>query len=230
MQENQNTQDAAVTDEQVNQPVTESAPEQAAEPQVPKKLKRNGLKEEFKKKGEEVDEASKPPMTKEETVKFYEENLPFMKMQDEFEELKYRFNERRIKNLELQVREVEALGYLAQWKAGQDEAQRKHDHEQKMKEEWDAMTPEQQEEYKQKAKVNMKIMEMQAKNNLEYTGDNAHEVHMFVTSEPKTEPIIMENEEKKFCFQVPGPDGFIELCMVPGQHISRNGEGEFIIS
>ena len=98
-----------------------------------KKLKKPGsVKEQFN-QGPESGQQQSAPMTKEETIKFYEENLPFMRMQDEYEKLAFSFQERKVANLELQVRELEAIGYLSQWKAGQDEAKRRQEQEEKMK-------------------------------------------------------------------------------------------------
>ncbi len=223
MQENENLQPDNISSQAQSDPAQDKANEKP-------KLKRNGLKEKFKKKGEELDEKEKPPMNMEETIKFYKEKLPFMRLQDEYDETVYRFNERRVKNLELQVRELEAIGYLGQWKAQQDEAKRKHDNEQKMKEEWDAMTPEQREEWKQKAKANLRIMEMQAKGSVLYDGTNAGDIMSFVTGELHSE-IISQEEDKHFCFQIPdGAGGFTELCLVPGQTLTRTEAGEFIVS
>jgi len=119
------------------------------------------LKSQFN-KGPESAQENAAPMSKEDTIKYYEENVPFMKMQDEYEELMYKFHERKVKNIELQVRELEAIGYLAQWKAGQDDAKRRQEQEEEMKAQWDAMTPEQQEEWKQRAKENLAEIEKQA--------------------------------------------------------------------
>ena len=101
-------------------------------------------------------------MTKEETIKFYEENLPFMKLQDEYERLAFSFQERKVAALELQVRELEAIGYLSEWKAGQDAAKERKEQEEKMKAEWEAMTPEQQEEFRKQAQANLEEMEKMA--------------------------------------------------------------------
>ena len=132
-----------------------------------KKLKKPGsVKEQFN-QGPESGQQQSAPMTKEETIKFYEENLPFMRMQDEYEKLAFSFQERKVANLELQVRELEAIGYLSQWKAGQDEAKRRQEQEEKMKAEWDAMTPEQQEEYRKQAQANLQEMEKMAKQEYE---------------------------------------------------------------
>lgn len=123
-----------------------------------KKLKKPGVKEQFN----QGPEQKQPSMTKEETIQFYEENIPFMRMQDEYEKLAFAFQERKVAALELQVRELEAIGYLSQWKAGQDDAKRRQEQEEKMKAEWDAMTPEQQEEYRKQARVNLAELEKQA--------------------------------------------------------------------
>lgn len=144
---------------EAEQPVVTSQDEVTDQPTV----RRNGYKDEFKKKGDEVDQAAKPPMSKEETLKFYEENIPLMKLQDEYDELMFRFHERKVRQIELQVREVEAIGYLSNWKAGQDEAKRKAEYEAQMKEQWDKMSPEEQESYRQKAKLNMLNLDRQAK-------------------------------------------------------------------
>lgn len=117
------------------------------------------LKEEFRNGPEQEQKA---PMSKEDTIKFYTENIPFMKLQDEYEEYIFKFNERKTRQLELQVREIEAVGYLSQWKAGQDEAKKRKENEDKMKADWDAMSPEEQEEWKQKAKKNLEDIEKQA--------------------------------------------------------------------
>lgn len=193
-------------------------------------VKRNNVKDKFKDKGEEQDN-SKPPLSKEETIEFYNQNLPFMRLQDEYEEIIYKFNERKIKNLELQVREVEALGYLSQWKATQDDAKRRQEAEQKMKEEWENMSDEEREEYKKKAQANMRVMEMQAAGFVQYDGTNAHDVLSFVTGEPKP-PVVLESEDKSFAFQIPNlnGDGFIELKVYPGQKVSRSLDGGYIIS
>lgn len=227
MQKELNTQDMASNDA-AN---TQADPTQDKSKERPK-LKRNGLKEEFKKKGEDLDKEQTPPMSKEDTVKFYEDNLPFMRLQEEFEEIKYKFDERRIKNLELRVRELEAVGFLGQWKAQQDDAQRRHDQEQKMKEEWDAMTPEQQEEYKQKAKANLRIMELQAKGHVIYDGTNAGDIMSFITGELHGD-IISNEPDKKYCVQIPDlhkEGAFVEICMIPGQTLTRTEAGEFIVS
>lgn len=218
MQENE------VLEEHVSNDPTGDAPSEKP------KLKRNGVKDEFKKKGEELDKEQRPPMSKEDTVKFYEENIPFMKLQDEYEEYIYRFNERKVKSLELQVRELEAIGFLGQWKAQQDEAKRRHDQETKMKEEWDAMTDGQKEEYKQKAKANIRVMELQAKGSILYTGENAGDVMSFMTGELH-QPIIVESSDKKFCIQIPdGQEKAVEICMLPGQTLTRTEAGEFIVT
>jgi len=125
-----------------------------------KKLKKTSIKEQFNQGPE--NEQQKAPMTKEETIKHYEENLPFMRMQDEYEKMAFNHAQRKVEYLELQVRELEAIGYLTQWKAGQDEAKRMHEQEEKMKAEWDAMTPEQQDEYRKQAQANLAEMERQA--------------------------------------------------------------------
>lgn len=125
-----------------------------------KKLKRPTVREQFATGPEQTEQ--KAPMSKEDTIKFYEENLPFMKMQDEYEKLAFSFAERKVAYLELQVRELEAIGYLSQWKAGQDEAKRRQEHEEKMKAEWDAMTPEQQDEYRKQAEANIAEIQKQA--------------------------------------------------------------------
>jgi hypothetical protein len=118
------------------------------------------VKKQYKQGSEE--NAPKQPMNKEETIAFYNENLPFMKLQDEYEELVYRFYERKIRNLEAQVRELEAIGYLAQWKAGQDDAKNRQETELKMKEDWEKMTPEEQAEWTKKAQQNIQDLEKQA--------------------------------------------------------------------
>lgn len=124
-----------------------------------KKLKKP-IKDQYSEGPEQTE--GKAPMSKEDTIKFYEENLPFMKMQDEYEKLAFAFAERKIAYLELQVRELEAIGYLSQWKAGQDDAKRRQEQEEKMKAEWDAMTPEQQDEYRKQAEANIAEMQKQA--------------------------------------------------------------------
>jgi hypothetical protein len=128
-----------------------------------KKLKKTGaVREQFNQGPASAQEEQKVPMNKEETLKHYEDNLPFMRLQDEYEKLAFSFTERKIAHLELQVRELEAIGYLSQWKAGQDEAKKRHDQEKQMKAEWDAMTPEQQDEYRKQAQANLAEMEKQA--------------------------------------------------------------------
>lgn len=225
MQDNKNTQDKSAIEAALRGHGQSDDHEQEEK----SKLKKNGLKEQFKKKGDEQDEQQKAPMSKEDTIKFYEENLPFMRIQDEFDELAYRFEERKIKQLELRVRQTEAVGYLAQWKAQQDESTRKHEQEQKMKEQWDAMTPEQREEFKQQAKANLHIMEMQAKGKILYDGTNAHDIVSFVTGELHPQ-IIIENKDKKFTFEIPVEGGNVDLSIVPGQTLSRTEAGEFIVS
>ncbi len=230
MQENQNTQDVAGAQELIDQESQNPASQTTGSADEPK-LKRNHLKDGFRKKGDELDEKQKPLMTKEETVKFYEENLPFMRLQDEYEELAHRFAERRVRTMELQVREVEAIGALSQWKAQQDDAKRKHEHEEKMKAEWDAMTPEQQEEWKMKAKKSINIMEMQAKGEVLYTGENITDVIEFVTGDPHNTIIQDPAAEGKFSFQCPLPNGeFTDMTILPGQTIARANDGGFVIS
>jgi len=114
-----------------------------------KKLKKPSIKDQFLKESDGSQGEERKLMTKEETIAFYEESIPFMKLQDEYEKLAYSFAERKVNYLELQVREIEAIGYLSQWKAGQDEAKRRQEQEEKIKAEWDAMTPEQKEQYNQ---------------------------------------------------------------------------------
>lgn len=125
-----------------------------------KKLKKSTVREQFT--GGPEQSEPKAPMSKEDTIKFYEENLPFMRMQDEYEKLAFSFAERKVAYLEVQVRELEAIGYLTQWKAGQDEARKRQEQEEKFKAEWDAMTPEQQEEYRKQAMANMEELQKQA--------------------------------------------------------------------
>lgn len=114
---------------------------------------------------EETATEQKKQMTREETMVFYQENLPFMRLDDEYNELAYKFNERRVKMLELEVRNIEALGYLTNWKAGQ-EAARKAQEEgvivEGMKKEWDAMSDEEKAEMTQKAKENVEAIKKQA--------------------------------------------------------------------
>ena len=204
----------------------------------PKKLKRNNVKGDFKEKSDQAEKEARPPMTKEETMAFYEKELPFMRAQDEYEDLLYKFHERKVKNLELQVREVESIGYLAQWKAGQDDAKRRADHEAKMKEEWDAMTPEQQAEWTEKAKNNLKDMEQQAKTGagmgVVYDGSNAAQVLCFVEGTPfdANREVAVNETTGQFCFPIPDLQngGTTEVCMVPGQLIERLENGEFVIS
>lgn len=218
--------------------VTGTEEQQTNETEQPKKLKRNGLKDKFKEKSDQAEKEAKPPMTKEETIVFYNENLPFMRLQDEYEELLYKFHERKVKNLELQVREVEAIGYLAQWKAGQDDAKRRADHEAKMKEEWDKLSPEEREEHIKKAQANLKKMEEQAKTGagmgVVYDGTNAAQVLSFVEGIPFNPDRVVPftNEEaKQICFSIPDQQGgTTEVCMVPGQLIERLENGEFIVS
>ena len=124
-------------------------------------IKTNGVKDQYME--QEVPVAQKRIETKEEAEAFYNDAIPFMKLEGEYEELAYKHSERRVKQLELQVRELEAIGYLSQWKAGQDEAKRKAEYEEKRKAEWDAMTPEQQDEWKEKAKQNLVELDRQAK-------------------------------------------------------------------
>jgi hypothetical protein len=135
-----------------------------------KKLKQQSIKEQFN-QGPESEQ--KKTMTKEETIKHLDENLPFMRMQDEYDRLAFAFAERKVSYLELQVRELEAIGYLSQWKAGQDEANRIHEQEEKMKAEWDAMTPEQQDEYRKQAQANIAEIEKQAKEATAATADSS---------------------------------------------------------
>ena len=224
MQENQNKVEAALND-------APTAPAEQEQTKTRPALKRNGLNEEARKKGEEIDKENKPPMSKEDTIKFYEDNLPFMRMQDEFETLRYNFEKRRIDSLELQVRELQALGYLAEWEAGQKEAQRRKENEDKMKAEWDAMSDEEKEQWKEKAKRNMRIMEMQAKGTVKYDGTNAGDILSFVTGE-LNDGITVDSEDKKFSFQIPDaskPGELTTLSMLPGQTISRTEGGEFIV-
>lgn len=222
MQDNQNIPETAANE---NEAAQETKPEG-------KKLKRNGLSDDAKKKGEDIDKENKPAMSKDDTIKFYEENLPFMRLQDEFDTLRYNFEERRIKNLELQVREIQALGYMAEWKAGQEQAQRQKENEDKMKAEWEAMSEEEKAQWKEKAKRNMRIMEMQAKGSVKYDGTNAGDILSFVTGELSND-IIVDTEDKKFSFHIPDasrPGELTELSMIPGQTISRTEGGEFIVS
>lgn len=128
--------------------------------ETPKLKKQTSVKEQFM-NGPADNE--KQTMTKEETIKYYEENLPLMRLQDEYEKLAFGFQERKVMALELQVRELEAIGYLSEWKAGQDAANARKEQEEKMKAEWDAMTPEQQEEYRKQAQANLAEMEKMAK-------------------------------------------------------------------
>ena len=124
------------------------------------KLKKPGsVKDQF---NQGPDGQEKKSMTKEETITYYEENLPLMRLQDEYEKLAFSFQERKVLALELQVRELEAIGYLSEWKAGQDAAKIRMEQEEKMKAEWEAMTPEQQQEYAKKAKANLAEMEEMA--------------------------------------------------------------------
>lgn len=127
-----------------------------------KKLKKPSIREQFSQGPEQPQGEEKKPMTKEETIVFYEENLPFMKLQDEYEKLAYSFAERKVGYLELQVREIEAIGYLSQWKAGQDAANERKKQEEQMQAEWDAMTPEQQEQYRKEAQANIEEMQRMA--------------------------------------------------------------------
>lgn len=194
------------------------------------RLKKPAFKEEFKEKGKEEDAKNKPPMSKDETMKFYEENLPFMRAQDEYEEIVYRFNERKVKNLELQVREVEAIGFLAQWKAQQDEAKRRHDAEQEMKEKWEKMTPEEREEYKKQAQANLKIMDMQAKGEVTYDGENRGQIISFITGEIYDNADFTVEEDGGFKFQAPTQAGtLVDLCIYPGQKLARAEDGNFMI-
>lgn len=128
--------------------------------ETPKLKKQTSVKEQFM-NGPADNE--KQTMTKEETIKYYEENLPLMRLQDEYEKLAFAFQERKVMALELQVRELEAIGYLGEWKAGQDAANARKEQEEKMKAEWDAMTPEQQEKYRKQAQANLAEMEKMAK-------------------------------------------------------------------
>jgi hypothetical protein len=216
MQESQNTQETAA---------------ETAQGKGPKKLKRNGVKDSFKKKGEEVDEQQKPPMSLDETMKFYKEKLPFLKLQDEYEELMDRFHDRKVRHLERQVREIEAIGFLGQWKAQQDNAKRQHDAEEEMKAKWEAMTPEEKEEYKTQAKANLRLMELQAKGKVLYDGNNAADIMSFVTGELH-QLMEVDTPDQKFSFQIPNPQGgHTDISIVPGQTLSRIPEsGEFIVS
>jgi hypothetical protein len=127
-----------------------------------KKLKKpESVKEQFN-QGPTGQEQQKQPMTKEETIQYYNENLPFMKLQNEYEQLAFAFQERKVAALELQVRELEAISYLSEWKAGQDAANERKKQEEKMKAEWDAMTPEQQDEFRKQAQANLEEMEKMA--------------------------------------------------------------------
>lgn len=225
MQEEQQIPSEQETPEVPQEQGSDAPPQDTERP----KLKSRTFKDKFKEKGKQEDEKNKPPMNMEETIEFYEKNLPFMKMQDEYEELVYRFNERKVKNLELQVREVEAIGFLAQWKNQQDDAHRRYEEEQKMKEAWEKMTPEEREEYKKKAQASLKIMDMQAKGEVKYDGTNAHQIMEFVTGEPH-EPIVVDDPTGKISFQVPTADGQLnELSMVPGQTLARAEDGNFMV-
>lgn len=88
------------------------------------------IKEKFKEGPKEP-----KPLTKEETIRLMEENVPIMRLQDEYEELEYNFKERRVKDLELQIREIEAINYLSSWKRGQQTAME----EQKRREEFEKL-------------------------------------------------------------------------------------------
>lgn len=194
---------------------------------------RQSFKDKFNQGPEE-----KVSMTKEETLKFYEDNLPLMRSQDEYDELSYRFKERRVKLLELQVREVESVGYLSQWKAGQDAASaqqiKEKEAQEKAKAEWEAMSPEEQEEWKKKAMENIERLEKQAKGELGhgvlYDGTNAGEVVAFVNGGPVTE-IEVNSEDGSFSFsttKLSGESHF--MTILPGTLIERNEEGELIVS
>lgn len=187
---------------------------------------RNSFKEQFK---EGSEREAQPRMSKEDTIKFYEESIPFMKLQDEYEDLIYRHKERTVKTLELEVRHIEAIGYLAQWKQGQDEARHREEQEKEMKEKWEKMSDEEKEEHTRKAMENLEIMKVQAKGSVTYDGNNAHLVMTLVKGEPCTS-IVVEGEDKQFSFQLPqAGGGFREVTMVPGQIISRTEKGELVV-
>lgn len=233
MNEQENVQEASQSTDSVEKVADTPTAEQA-----PKKLKRNNVKGDFKEKSDQAEQEAKPPMSREETMAFYNDVLPFLRLQDEYNELLYKDKERKTKSLELQVREIESIGYLSQWKAGQDDAKRRAEHEAKMKEEWEKMTPEEREEWTRKAQENLKHMEQQAKTGagmgVVYDGTNAAQVLCFTEGVPfnADREVAFTNEEtKQICFPIPDSQGgTAEVCMVPGQLIERLENGEFIIS
>lgn len=111
---------------------------------------------------EASNEASRAPMTKEETEMFYDKELPFMRKQAEFENLKLRFKEVGVEDLELQVRQIEALTYLAKWKNHQDAMKKQADEEAAEQERLANMTEEERTaELSKKMMANLADMERQ---------------------------------------------------------------------
>lgn len=121
------------------------------------------MKEQFN-KGPEIPKQ----MTKEEAEKLrketeamYDDRLPYMRKEDEYNKLVISSYEQdvllgriQIKEvpgllgLELMTREIQARGFLMQWQMGQQEAKERHEQELKMKkekEEFDKLPPEEQE-------------------------------------------------------------------------------------
>lgn len=111
---------------------------------------------------EASNEASKGPMTREETEMFYDKELPFMRKQAEFENLRLRFKEVGVEDLELQVRQIEALSYLAKWKNHQDAMKQQADQEAAEQERLANMTEEERTaELSKKMMANLADMERQ---------------------------------------------------------------------
>lgn len=142
-----------------------------------KKLKKPTMREQFTAGPEQAQQTQgdeqKAPMTKEEAMKFYEEEMPFMKLQDEYEKFAFTHEERKVGMLELRVRELEAVDYLTRWKAQMDEMIRQEKLEkerreqieknnEKMKADWEAMSPEQRQEYIRQAQATAEDVKRQA--------------------------------------------------------------------
>lgn len=116
--------------------------------------KPESMKDEYIEKSNQV--APKQQLSKDESTKILKENLPYMRLQDEYDEIIFKMDVRRISRLEMNVREIEAVSYLTEWKRGQETAKQQHDMETSAKQAWDAMTPEEQVAYQAKAEAIMK--------------------------------------------------------------------------
>lgn len=161
-------------------------------------------------------------MSKETAMQFLNDVLPLMRLQAEYDKLMIEqltndglLNRRPINEipgllgLEMKVRELKGLGYIGQVKAEIENQQQA------------------QKEMEQKMQEQPQIREFTEY--LEYIVDEAGKVQAFIQGKPLADApeILSSDPTGRICWSIPTTTGQREICVVPGNCIGKDMNGEY---